>query len=118
MPLLTSKSPQVKRCRIFPKKFCLLRKCFALDFTATSTAKLTNLNRNTVNRYFVFFRSIIISAAIFERQQEQISNGVEIDESYFGPKRVKGKCGRGAAKKIIVLGLRKRNGKVLCPNHF
>ncbi|WP_086188692.1 IS1595 family transposase [Acinetobacter sp. ANC 4470] len=36
---------------------------------------------------------------------------VELDESYFGGAR-KGKRGRGAAGKIIVFGLLKRNDKV------
>ena len=36
---------------------------------------------------------------------------VEADESYFGGQR-KGKCGRGAAGKVAVFGLLKRNGKV------
>jgi transposase len=34
------------------------------------------------------------------------------DESYFGARRVKGKRGRGAGSKTIVLGIYKRNGKV------
>ena len=40
------------------------------------------------------------------------SREVEIDESYFGPRRVRGKRGRGASGKTIVFGLFKRNGKV------
>ena len=36
----------------------------------------------------------------------------EADESYFGPRRVKGKRGRGAGSKTIVFGLYKRDGKV------
>ncbi|CWO63574.1 putative transposase [Neisseria meningitidis] len=36
---------------------------------------------------------------------------VEADESYFGGQR-KGKRGRGAAGKVAVFGLLKRNGKV------
>jgi len=35
-----------------------------------------------------------------------------VDESYFGPKRVRGRRGRGAGRKIIVLGLLKRKGSV------
>ena len=37
---------------------------------------------------------------------------VEIDESYFGPRRVRGWCGRGAGGKTPVIGLLKRSGKV------
>lgn len=112
MPLSSSKRVTVKRRRISRQKFSLLIKCFALDLTATQTGKLLGLNRNTVNRYFSFFRQLITSQAFKEREQEKITNGVEVDESYFGPRRQRGKRGRGAGKKIIVLGLLKRNGKV------
>ena len=37
---------------------------------------------------------------------------VEVDESYFGPRRVRGKRGRGASGKTPVIGLLKRGGKV------
>ena len=37
---------------------------------------------------------------------------VEIDESYFGSRRVRGKRGRGAGGKTPVVALRKRGGKV------
>jgi transposase-like protein len=37
---------------------------------------------------------------------------IEVDESYFGAKRIKGKRGRGAYGKTIVFGLLKREGKV------
>ena len=36
----------------------------------------------------------------------------ELDESYFGAKRVRGKRGRGAAGKTPVFGLLKRGDKV------
>lgn len=104
----SSKLVLVKRRRISREKFGLLVKGFSLDFTATQTSKFLGLNRNTVNRYFSFFRSLIISSAIKERQQEKIGNGVEVDESYFGPRRQRGKRGRGASKKIVVLGLLKK----------
>ena len=37
---------------------------------------------------------------------------VEVDESYFGARRVRGKRGRGASGKTPVIGLLKRGGKV------
>lgn len=37
---------------------------------------------------------------------------VEIDESYFGPRRLRGWRGRGAGGKTPVIGLHKRGGKV------
>jgi len=41
-----------------------------------------------------------------------VNGSVEIDESYFGARRIRGKRGRGASDKIPVLGILKRNGKV------
>ena len=38
--------------------------------------------------------------------------GVEVDESYFGARRVRGRRGRGAGGKTPVIGLLKRGGKV------
>lgn len=112
MPVLGPKQILIKRQRISERKFSLLVKCFSLDVTATQTAKLIDLNRNTVNRYFALLRSLVITQALYERHEERIANGVEIDESYFGPRRQRGKRGRGARGKIVVLGLLKRNGKV------
>ena len=42
----------------------------------------------------------------------KFSGEIEIDESYFGSKRVRGKRGRGAANKTPVFGMLKRDGKV------
>ena len=87
MPLFRPKRVTVKRRRISRQKFILLIKCFSVDLTATQTAKLLGLNRNTVNRYFSFFRQLVISQAFKEREQEKITNGVEVDESYMPPRQ-------------------------------
>ena len=44
--------------------------------------------------------------------ESPFSGDIEVDESFFGARRVKGKRGRGASGKTIVFGLLKRNGKV------
>lgn len=46
-----------------------------------------------------------------ELEGRRLSGKIEIDDAYFGGKR-KGKRGRGAAGKSVVLGLLERNGKV------
>ena len=48
--------------------------------------------------------------AFFERAVEGVGE-FELDESYFGARRVRGKRGRGAAGKTPVFGLLKRKGK-------
>jgi len=102
----------IKRYKISKRKFNELIKHFIWELTAVQSCKISNLNRNTINRYFNFFRFLIYQSATRERDSLQINNGVEVDESYFGPKRVRGKRGRGTSKKVVVFGLLKRNGRV------
>ena len=97
------------RSRISAKKFRELIRLFALDLEATKIAALTDLNRKTVNRYLGLIRLRLAEDC---EAQSPVQGEVEVDESYFGPRRVRGKRGRGASGKTIVFGLFKRNGKV------
>ncbi len=97
------------RARISRAKFRQILRLFALDLTAFQIAEITNLNRNTINRYLTLTRSLI--AALCE-QESPFSGAVECDESYFGSRHQSGKRGRGAENKHIVFGIYKRNGRV------
>ena len=99
----------LKRARISNKKFREIIKYFSLDIEATKIAQLTGLNRNTINKYLLLIRKVI---ALECEQESPFSGEVEVDESFFGARRTKGKRGRGASGKTIVFGLLKRNGKV------
>ena len=83
---------------------------FCADITASKTAFLTGINRNTINRYFNQFRQKI--AATLQSESSIFSGEIELDESYFGARRVRGKRGRGAAGKTPVFGVLKRDGNV------
>ncbi len=113
MALIREKQDLLKRIKISKKKMRLIVRCFVVDCTAVQTTKLVRVNHNTADRYFGYLRFLVVKQELKERH-EVMGNGIEIDESYFGPRRQRGKKGRGARKKIIVLGLRKRNGKVYC----
>jgi transposase-like protein len=76
---------------------------------AKQTSLLTGLNRNTVNRYFRLVRTKI---AEYCEQSSPFRGEIEVDESYFGAKRIKGKRGRGAYGKTSVFGILQRNGLV------
>ena len=72
------------------------------------------INRNTINHWFNVFRRAIY--AYEHREFKKIFGEAEVDESYFGAKRVRGfhgklKRGRGT-KKQPVFGILKRNGRV------
>ena len=69
-------------------------------FVAGTTASLCSVHRNTAAYYFLRLREII--AYELEAETEAMFGGaIDVHESYFGGKR-KGKCGRGAAGKILV----------------
>ena len=105
------KNKYARRSKISEAKFRELVKYFALDLTATQSSELSGLNINTVDRFYQAFRQRLCDVAV-ESSPIPETVDVEVDESYFGPRRVKGKRGRGAGSKIIVFGLFKRNGKV------
>ena len=96
---MTAKNRYARRSKISEAKFRELVKLFALELEATQIAELANLNRNTVNR---FLKAIRERLAEHSEQQSPFAGEVEVDESFFGARRVKGKRGRGASGKTIV----------------
>jgi len=108
--VVTRQNKYYKRSRISEAKFRQLVRLFAQDLPASDVAVLTGLQRKTVNS--IFFKIRVRSAQECERQSPLTLGEVEVDESYFGPRRVRGKRGRGAGNKTPVFGLLKRQGKV------
>src|SRR5919199_4386573 len=99
------------RCsKISERKFLRVLRHFALDLTASRTAQLTGLTRKSVTTIFLRIRERIAEEC--ERASPFSQCEVEVDESYFGARRVRGKRGRGASGKTIVFGIFKRNGCV------
>ena len=103
------KNKYANRSKISESKIRQLLKHFALDLDAQRIAVLCNLNRNTVNRYLNMIR---IRIAEFCEQNSPFRGEIEVDESYFGARRQKGKRGRGAYGKTPVFGILQRGGKV------
>ena len=106
---MTLKNRYIKRAKISAAKFRPLLRYFVHDIEANTIASLTGLNRNSVNRYLTLIRERI---AEYSEQQSPVQGEIEVDKSYFGAKRIKGKRGRGAYKKTPVFGIFKRGGKV------
>lgn len=98
-----------RRARISEREFRSFLKMFALDLTASDCARLTGLSVRTVNSLYLKIRRRL---AAYCEAQSPFAGEVEVDESYFGPKRVPGNRGRGAGGKTIVFGIFKRNGFV------
>ncbi len=99
-----------RRSRISESKFRLLAQHFALDLSAAQAAQLTSISHRSVITIFGKIPQRIAEEC--ERQSPFKNGEVEVDESYFGPRRVRGRRGRGAGRKTIVFGLLKRDAKV------
>ena len=98
-----------KCSKISEAKFRYLLRLLALDLTASDAARLTGLSVRSVNDVYLRLRRRLQTWCLVPAE---LNGAVELDESYFGPRRVRGKRGRGASGKTIVFGLFKRGGQV------
>ncbi len=98
------------RSHISEKKFREIMRYFSVDLTATQIAILSKTHRKTINK---ILKQVRINITEFCEKESLFKKGeVEIDESYFGAKRIRGRRGRGSYGKTIVFGLKQRAGKV------
>ncbi len=98
-----------RSAKISEAKFRQILRCFDEDLTASSTARLTGVSVRSVNSIFLKLRRRMAELCDAE---PLLAGTVEVDESYFGPHRIKGKRGRGAGGKTIVFGILKRGDRV------
>jgi transposase-like protein len=91
-----------------------IMEAFCVDIPALHASFLLKINRNSINKYYNIFREIIFDYQTAEKNK--FCGEIELDESYFGAKRVKGfagklKRGRGTLKQPV-FGIFERNGQV------
>ncbi len=98
----------MRKSRLSKYKQNRLIELFVAGTTARTAASLVGVNKTTASYYFQRLRQLIYDNS---EHLELLEGEIEADESYFGGRR-KGKRGRGAAGKVPVFGLLKRNGKV------
>ena len=103
-----------KNSRLSDYRIKKIIECFCIDIEASKTAQLLGLNRKTVNRYFLAFRKLIHAHQCAEK--ERFVGVIEVDESFFGPSRLRGrpgprKRGRGTTKQPV-FGIYERHGRV------
>ena len=99
-----------KRSKLNVRRFRQILRLFALDLTASDCSRLCGVSVRSVNEIYLRLRERLAHEC--EKRRPFKGGEVEIDESYFGPRRVRGKRGRGAAMKTIVFGIFKREGRV------
>jgi transposase len=111
MKLIKPGKMKINRCKLDKNTQRKLVEFFVAEVTARTAANLLDIQPNTAALFYRKIREIIMYH--LDQTADDIFEGeVELDESYFGAKRVRGKRGRGAYGKTIVFGLLKRGGKV------
>jgi transposase len=98
----------IKNSKLTNRQLNQLIKYFALEVPASRAAKVMQINRHSAERVYQVIRRCLAREC---ELHSPLGGEVECDESYFGGRR-KGPRGRGAAGKVPVFGLLKRNGKV------
>ena len=93
------KNKYIKRSKVTEAKFREILRYFSEDFDVTKTSKLTKLNRKTVSNIYQKLRKRIYELT---KQESKFNGEVEIDESYFGAKRIRGKRGRGFGERVVI----------------
>lgn len=104
------KNRYLRHAHISEVHFRKVLKLFCADVPALTTGSLVGLSVQSTQRLYDRLRLRILELAMDDARP--FAGEVEIDESYFGARRVRGKRGRGAAGKTPVIGLLKRGGKV------
>ena len=102
----------LKHAHVSDREFRQVLKMYCVDIGALTASKLTGLNKNTTHRLYGLLRARVLEMA--KGEAAPFTGSVEVDESYFGPRRVRGRRGRGSGRKVAVIGLLKRKGKVFC----
>lgn len=80
----------LKYSKLSTYKIKKILKCFSEDLPSVKTAEILGLNRRTTDRYYNIIREKI---AMYCLEEARFSGEMEIDESYFGARRIRGKRG-------------------------
>ena len=104
------KNRYFRRLNLSEAKFRGIIRSLALDFPASKIAELSDVSRPTINK--LLLKKLRVRIAQVYDASSPFSGEIEVDESYFGARRVRGKKGRGAGGKTIVFGILEWQGKV------
>ena len=117
------KNKYIIRSRISKVKFREILKYFAEDIEASKISNLTKISEVTLCKIFREIRALMSKEcekiSKFSGEISRFTQKIyfEIDKSYFGPKRVRGKRGRGVAIKhryfyfATLIAVNRRNAK-------
>ena len=101
---------KITHCKLKKKVQKELIRFFVLQVTGRSAADILGIHPNSAALFYRKIRTVI-SHHLALAADEVFEGSVELDENYFGGRR-KGRRGRGAAGKVVVFGILRRNGRV------
>lgn len=107
--MVIQKNRYFKRSKLSEAKLRQILRYFAMDLTATDCAELSGVSVRSVNSIYLRLRKRMAEQC---EKVSPLGGELEADESYFGPRRVRGLRGRGAGRKTVVFGLLKRGDSV------
>ncbi len=105
---------QIPYGKISGNKVGKILKHFIVHVEAAKAAELLGLHRHIIEDYYTLFRTLIYANQLGDFHQ--LSGVIELDESYFGARRIRGhhvklKRGRGTRKQPV-FGIYERGGRV------
>ena len=105
--------PKISNFRLSNYQINHLIEYFCLGVPAYRLEQVMPLSRQITGKFFRFLRQLIYDQSAKELEGLRLTGPNEMDETMFGGKKIPGKRGWGAAGKVIVFGIYKRNGKVV-----
>jgi len=107
--MVIQKNRYFRRSKLSEAKLRQILRYFAMDLTATDCAELSGVSVRSINTIYLRLRKRLAEHC---EKVSPLGGELEADESYFGPRRVRGLRGRGAGRKTVVFGLLKRGDSV------
>jgi len=89
---MTQKNRYFSRSKISEAKFRQIARYFAMDLAATDCAQLSGMSLRSVNSIYLRIRRRLAAHC---EEVSPLKGELEADESYFGPRRIRGLRGRG-----------------------
>jgi len=87
-----------RHSKLSERKFRSIMRLFALDLTATQCAGLAGISLRSVNSIYLRIR---VRMSEFCAQHSPLYGELEADESYFGPRRVRGRRAEGPLERRL-----------------
>ena len=107
--MVIQKNRYFRRSELSETKLRQILRYFAMDLTATDCAELSGISVRSINSIYLRLRKRMAEQC---EKVSPLGGELEADESYFGPRRVRGLRRRGAGRKTVVFGLLKRGDSV------